>query len=190
MDVLYPWYVELRCRANSLGLQNGRVLGIAIGTIPRYTSHPSPPLGICPPRNSQEGLDRYVRELEGYGGFYFLEETPHIVYVYMLDVTQVESAEYILSHHSVVRERGRDITITHMAMVQAGYSKWELRRMLVEAIRALSGAGITMTSGGVDTKRNMIEVGIDHKDLRDEAEAVLAEHGRPLDAIKWVYGGW
>ena len=27
-----------------------------------------------------------------------------------------------------------------------------------------------------------------HKDLRGEAEAVLAEHGMPLDAIKWAYG--
>ena len=171
------------------------VMLILTGCGDQHEPPPPTPAVVVPyrhpvPDNSQEGLDRYVRELEGYGGFYFLEETPHIVYVYMLDVTQVESAEYILSHHSVVRERGRDITITHMAMVQAGYSKWELRRMLVEAIRALSGAGITMTSGGVDTKRNMIEVGIDHKDLRDEAEAVLAEHGMPLDAIKWVYGGW
>ena len=138
------------------------------------------------PDNSQEGLDRYVRELEGYGGFYFLEETPHIVYIYMLDVTQVEAAEYILSHNSVVRERARDIT--HIAMVQARYNQWELRKLVAEAGRALSSAGIEMTSGGVDPIRNMIEVGIHHKDLRDEAEAVLAEHGIRLDTIKWVYG--
>ena len=106
----------------------------------------------------------------------------------MLDVTHVKSAEYVLSHSSVVRERRRDIT--HMALVQARYSTWELRRMLAEAIRVLSGAGITMTLGGVDTERNMIRVGIDHKDLRDDAEAVLAEHGMPLDAIKWAYGRW
>ena len=30
------------------------------------------------PDNSQEGLDRYVKELQEYGGFYFLKETPHI----------------------------------------------------------------------------------------------------------------
>ena len=135
------------------------------------------------PDRSQEGHDRLTDSLRWYGGRFFLDEEPNIVYVYMKDVTMVETARHILHHNSVMRERG----VTHIAILQGRYSTKELRRLSADADHALYDAGIETTGGGMKYESNTFEMFLAGRDMRDDAEEVLRRHGIPLDSVTWTY---
>ena len=119
-----------------------------------------------------------VEHKGGFGGYYFDEANPGHVFVYMLDLTQVESAE------AAFREAYSDgqRAITQITPVQGDYAFNDWLGWYRPLMNAMAENGMSMASGAVMEAKNRIVFGL--PDMTEEADIrrLMRELGVPEGA--------
>ena len=134
--------------------------------------------------NSDRKSQAISRKYEGgFGGFYFDDDDPSVVYVYMLDPTKASEAE--MAFRAV---HTKDRKYTKVVPVQGLYSLDELTDWFYLALEAFNDSdAVVLTIWGLSELNNALEFSV-HQDL-DAAWAVIDSLGIPRGAVILDVGG-
>ena len=114
----------------------------------------------------------------GFGGFYFHETDKNIAYVYMLDITETESAEAAFR-----AAYNGDREITRIVPVQGDYSFDQLLEWFYILDRALIESGILPARASVREIENRIRIGVFDGEEIDNVRRIMEGLGIPEGAV-------
>ena len=118
----------------------------------------------------------------GFGGYYFSDNDPSTVYVYMLDVTEVAAAE--AAFRAAQPEDEEYTTVIH---VQGRYSMENLVDWFYMTLRAFDQGGIDVKVAGLRPKDNGFSFTIGGN--LEGALALVDDMGIPREAVSLKLGG-
>lgn len=119
----------------------------------------------------------------GFGGYYFDENNPSTVYVYMLDVTKAAEAEAAFR-----AAQNKDAQYTRVVPVQGNHSMDDLVDWFYQTLKAFDDGGIQVNGAGLRVRDNGFAFMLGG-DL-DGAWAIIDELGIPRDAASLTIGEW
>ena len=119
----------------------------------------------------------------GFGGYYFDENNPSTVYVYMLDVTKAAEAE-----EAFRASQNKDAQYTRVVPVQGNHSMDDLVDWFYQTLKAFDDGGIQVNGAGLRLRDNGFSFMLEG-DL-DGAWAIIDELGIPRDAASLTIAEW
>ena len=119
----------------------------------------------------------------GFGGYYFDENNPSTVYVYMVDVTKDAEAE--AAFRAI---QNKDAQYTRIVPVQGNHSMDDLVDWFYQALKAFDDGGIQVNGAGLRLRDNGFSFMLGGN--LDGAWAIIDELGIPRDAASLTMGEW
>ena len=114
----------------------------------------------------------------GFGGYYFAENDPGHVYVFMKDTSKTAAAR-----SAIESAYNGDVSITQISVVQGQYSFNDLLNWYRSLIHAMANDRIPMASGAVMEAKNRILIGLPDMSRRSDIRDLMRELDIPSAAV-------
>ena len=114
----------------------------------------------------------------GFGGYYFAENDPGHVYVFMKDTSKTAAAR-----SAIESAYNGDVSITQISVVQGQYSFNDLLNWYRSLIHAIANDRIPMASGAVMESKNRILIGLPDMSRRSDIRDLMRELDIPSAAV-------